>query len=483
MTAKKRILHNTIFMFGANVLRKVLTLVLTLVIARYLGVENFGKVTFALGFVALFTILLDFGAKILINREIARHRKDVNKYVSNTIVMKLVFSVVFFTMLFIITHFAGYDEPTRYLVFLAGVVFFLQSVSSALHAAFAGYEKLGYSALGAIIHSISKFVLCVMVVVQGKGVDVLLLAYIAGELIHLLASFVLYNKHILEFRFELDFAFMKDLLRRSLPFGVASLMMVLYDKIDITMLSKMTSNPDYAIGLYGAAYGLIFVLEFIPISINAAVFPHTARAFMQNKGNFKHVFERLVSYYVYMTLPIVFGTMYLATDIITLIYGQEFAPASLVFKILIWSVLFRFQMYALGIILDSMNKEVKTMQATIFSLIFNVVMNLILIPDYGIIGAAIATVGAELCYFLFASTVAIKAVGGLRIIDRISKGGLAAILMVVVMSFFELHVLLMILIGAVVYVATLLLLRGLWQEDVDLLMDYVKKIVSRASRR
>ena len=477
MEALKRIAKNTAIMFAANVVKKLITLFLTMVVARYLGVENFGKLAFATSFVVLFSIFTDFGAKVLINREIARNKDKANKYVSNVLSMKLVLSTLMIVAVGIAANLLGYPKDTIYLLYISSVILIVQTLGEPINSSFRAYEVLKYNATTLIVQSVLQLGFAFLVIRAGLGVKELLYAYLASDVIGFFLKFYYYNANIMIFKWEFDMEFAKNILKSSVPFGVAALLMTLYDKVDITMLSKMVSNPDAVIGWYSAAYNLLYVFEFIPVSIGAAIYSYTSLAFLNKIEKFKFVYRKMVTYYFYFTIPLVVGTMILAKSIIEFLYGAEYQPAVLALQILIWSVLFKFQMYALGVILNSMNKEKLTMKATMVSLAANVILNLILIPKMSFIGASIATVTAELLYFVICFIGASKSLEKLSLLKIIYKPLLASLVMIYPVMFLDkINLFLAMASGAIIYCLVLLLVKAFPTEDIDYAKNYLSHV-------
>ncbi len=397
----KRIAKNSSYIMGANIVKKALSFILTIIVARYLGVESFGELSFSLSFVALFSIITDFGAQTLINREIARNRKDVNLFVSNVMMMKILLSVVFFIVIFSLSWLLGYEGLVLTLIFLAGVIQMLQSFDKPLSSAFRGFEIMQFDAISTIVQISVKLLLAAIVIWFDKGLLFLMVAYLISALSELVLRLLFYHLNVHRLKWDFDLSFAKDIFIRSIPFGVAALFMTFYDKIDIFMLSKMIADPDLVIGGYSAAYGLLWAFEFIPISVGGGIYPYISRLYLTSKKRFSVIIENIMKYFYYMTIPLAFGTTILARDIMSLIYGNDYLFATVALQVLIWSVIFKFQMYSMGLALNSMNKEKVTMRATIMSLLLNVILNFFLIPKYSFVGASITTVFSEIVYFAY----------------------------------------------------------------------------------
>ena len=129
---------------------------------------------------------------------------------------------------------------------------------------------------------------------MGYGLIELLYTYIIASLIGFLISIYFLHKKIVPLSLTFDLDFSKKIIRKSIYFGIASLFMVIYTKIDVIMLSKLApssllniyvnATPDMVIGWYSAAFNLVDSLIFIPIAITAALAPIAARAFINNSS-------------------------------------------------------------------------------------------------------------------------------------------------------------------------------------------------------
>ncbi len=480
MKAAYRIFKNTAIMFSANIVKKIITFVLILVIARYLGVANYGKLSFALSFVALFSIFSDFGAKVLINREIARNKSNVNKYVSNVIITKIVLSCLMLVIVGVMAVLLSYPKDTINLVYIAAFIIIFQSLGEPLGSAFRGFEEMKYNAVSLIGSALARLILSLIVVFLKLGVKELLYMYLISEIFGFLLELVFYHFNIHKFYLEWDLKFSKTIIVGSIPFGMAALLMNLYDKIDVTMLSKMVVNSDTVIGWYSAAYNFMFIFEFIPMSIGAAVYSYTSIAYLNAIERFKYVYRKITYYYFCLTIPLAFGTVAIADKLVGLLYGGEYIPSVIALQILIWSVIFKFQMYGMGTILNSMNKEKLTLKATVVSLITNVVLNLILIPKYTYIGASIATVAAELAYFMICFMYLNRNLEHISLSKTLYKSILASILMFVIAYYLKfVNLGLSIIVAIAVYSAAMYFLRAIPKEDVK----YSLKVVRESAKK
>jgi len=380
----------------------------------------------------------------------------------------------------------NYPSETRYIVYLATIFIILQSYLDSFDFIYQAFEKMQYSSFLRSFRIFIRLLLAIIIIWLGYGLVELLYVYIISSLISLFLSGYICIKKFTTFNFRLEKDFALDLLKKSIPFGIAGMFMMIYAKIDITMLSKLApvslsgiySNvtPDTVIGWYSAAHNLLDSLTFIPIAFSAALAPIAARAFIDNLSKLKLIYEKSFTYITYITIPIVIGTIVLANKIINLIYGSEYANGTLALQILIVMIFFNFQVYTFGLALNSMNKEKITMIAAILAVIVNVGLNFWLIPIYSFIGAAVTTIISEITYFVFCYYFTSKLLLKLNLIKITWKPLLSGLIMGTIIYYLkDFNLFLLMVMGFIIYVGLLFLFRSFTEKD----KEFVNKLIGR----
>lgn len=408
------------------------------------------------------------------------------KYLSNILSLKLILSVLTFILVFIVINLLNYPSETRYIVYLATIFIILQSYLDSFDFIYQAFEKMQYSSFLRSFRIFIRLLLAIIIIWLGYGLVELLYVYIISSLISLFLSGYICIKKFTTFNFRLEKDFALDLLKKSIPFGIAGMFMMIYAKIDITMLSKLApvslsgiySNvtPDTVIGWYSAAHNLLDSLTFIPIAFSAALAPIAARAFIDNLSKLKLIYEKSFTYITYITIPIVIGTIVLANKIINLIYGSEYANGTLALQILIVMIFFNFQVYTFGLALNSMNKEKITMIAAILAVIVNVGLNFWLIPIYSFIGAAVTTIISEITYFVFCYYFTSKLLLKLNLIKITWKPLLSGLIMGTIIYYLkDFNLFLLMVMGFIIYVGLLFLFRSFTEKD----KEFVNKLIGR----
>jgi PST family polysaccharide transporter len=185
----------------------------------------------------------------------------------------------------------------------------------------------------------------------------------------------------------------KILLRDSWPLVLASVSIMIYMKIDQIMLGQMVGNQ--AVGIFSAATRISEVWYFIPMVVVSSVFPAILNAKKQSQDLYVQRLQRLYALMVWMSIAVAFPMTFLAIPVIEVLYGKAYIESGIVLSIHIWGSIFVFLGVASGRWMLAENRQVLSFQRSLLGMVINVVLNLLLIPIYGVVGAAVATVVAQ----------------------------------------------------------------------------------------
>jgi O-antigen/teichoic acid export membrane protein len=206
------------------------------------------------------------------------------------------------------------------------------------------------------------------------------------------------------FEWKPRFKVMKSLLKDSWPLILSGIAIMIYMRIDQIMIGSMLS--DQAVGIYSAAVKLSETWYFLPMIITASVFPAILNARKKSKELYLKRIQTLYDAFTWFTISVALVVTLLSPFIINLLYGSAFAEAATVLSIHIWAGVFVFWGVASSQYLVAENLTKISFYRTLAGGIINIILNIVLIPIYGIIGAAVATVisyGSPVIFLLFFS--------------------------------------------------------------------------------
>jgi len=183
---------------------------------------------------------------------------------------------------------------------------------------------------------------------------------------------------------------MLQLLKESWPLLLSGLAITFYMRIDQVMLGEMLGEHD--VGIYSAALRLSEVWYVIPMVIVSSVMPSFTEARAHSEELYYQRLQKLFTYLVRIAYLVAIPMTIIATPLITLLFGTQYSSAGPVLAVHIWAALFVFLGVARRIYSINEGLNIPVMFGTISGALINVLLNIILIPRYGALGAAIATI-------------------------------------------------------------------------------------------
>ena len=249
--------------------------------------------------------------------------------------------------------------------------------------------------------------------------------------------------------------------RRSLPFFLISTVNIFLFRIDHVMLARMVGSE--AVGLYSAAYTVFEVIvSLFPMLVMSAAFPVLSRLYEEDQNAFENLYQLLLKYFVYLSLPLGTGLFFLGKYVALLLYGEAFAPAGTTLAILGVAVWVFFLSTLMSWVLTAANRQRLVLYGNLTALVTNVALNLYLIPAYEANGAAVATVVSELVNLSIMAAAVSRFTPLSKLPPRfyaevtVSLGAMAAVIWTVVSYFAHIGVFLLTtsvtVVGALVYI-------------------------------
>ncbi len=455
---------------------KVMPALLFIYVARKLGGENFGKLSFAFSFTGMCILIADFGLNRLLVRNVSRQKELTEEYVANIYVLKIVLSFMCVVVMGLFVVIAGYSGEMITLVMIFGGAMFFRSLLDVSCAVFNAHEQMDKEAVLKGINHILLFISGAVVLALGFGLfelsNVFLIVYLVSTCI---GCFMVYNG-IVKIRLHFNPRFWYDILRESLPIALTVIFGVIYVKIDIVMLSLIRGD-NVEIGWYSAAVKIIELMHVIPAIIASAIFPIFSILHKESMDYLAEVYKTSFKYLLVTALPIVVGTLLLADRIIDLVYGEEYVKAIPALRILVCALIFVFVNYILLNILVSADRQKINAVVTGICLFVNIALNMCLIPNYGYLGAGYATVITEIVLFAVCWYYATKYICKVSIYAILARPLLSVAVMgvFIVLITERLNLAIVIVLSALIYLACLLMFRFFTRDDKLILLNLLGK--------
>jgi PST family polysaccharide transporter len=388
--ALRKVLHNTAWLMVDRIVRMGLGLLVSVWIARYLGPTQYGILSFAISFVALFGTMSTLGLDGIVVRHLVTGGADSNEILGTAFVLRLLGGILAPLLAVASIHFMEPNDPiTLLLVSLLSVGLFFQAFDTIdVYFQAQVQSKVTVWAKNAaflLVAGIRVFL------VQAKAPLWTFAAAQVTELalgaLGLMAMYRWRGGRVSIWRARRWRAI--QLLQQSWPVILTGMAIMIYSRIDMVMLKYM--QGDAAVGLYATATRISEVWYFVPVAIVSSVSPAIIRA----KDNPRIYYERIGKLFSLMSLiALVIGSGIALSShwIIHVLYTEAFRGAAPVLAVHVWASLFVFLGVAQGPWNISQNLLKLGFYRTLAGAVGNVLLNLVLIPKYSAMGAAIATV-------------------------------------------------------------------------------------------
>lgn len=391
---KSKNLKNSYWIIGEQVFQMLLSLFVGIWTARYLGPSNYGTLQYTAAYISFFINIAALGMEGVIIKEMIAHPEEEGTYLGSAIVFRLAAGLLSSITIVILILLLNPGETLKLVLVLIQSTQFIFRSCNILDAWFQRRLQSKYVSIGKMVASIvvSGYKLFLLVTAQN-------LVWFAFS--YALTDFVLAAVLVYFYRKEggqkLRYSFIKGkvLLQGSYHFVLADIMSAVYGYSDRIMIGKMMTDAD--VGFYTIAAGVSTMWLFVPNAVIKSFRP-TIMEFKE-KGNEKMYLRRLqqlMSAVFWMSAGVAVVLTVLGRLAIEVLYGESYLPATIPLIVLVWSMVFAVTSMTRStwILSEGKNRFVK--HFTFIGASLNVVLNLILIPLWGTMGAALATFVTEL---------------------------------------------------------------------------------------
>ena len=468
LSTVQRVAKNTGIIIVGDVVFKLISLFVTIYLARYLGTVGYGKYNFVFAFLAFFGIVTDLGLRAIFVRDMSREPLGSSKLVGNGYIIKIFLTIPAVALPMLLITLMHYPTDTTYYVYVASLTLLFFSFSDFYEAIFQANLSMVYNVIAKLSFKFVSAALIFWIIFSHGTLAQILWALVFSEAVKTSISYY-YSRKFVKPMFEIDFDLWKYLLKEALPIALSSAIMVVYFHTDILMLSVM--QGDAAVGIYSAAYKLIEPLNFIPYALMLSLFPIMSESFKSSRERFIKVSKLGFKYILMIMLPVVICVAILADEVISLIYGEQFAASVSVLSILIWALVFSSTSMVMGNLLVSIDRQTLRMFSMAMGAALNVVFNFLLIPVFSYNGAAIVTLITNIAMFTANLYFVSKSMNYMIFSPETLKALVSGLVTGIVMfslKGFGIPIFLLLPFGIIIYFVGLYILKALTKEDREI---------------
>ena len=389
--SKGTVLRNTGWILFDKILRLLGTLLIGILIARNLGPIEFGIFSFATAFVAIFAAIAGFGIQQIAIRNLILNPENAGITIKTVFRLLSYLGVLATTLSIIAAYTLLNDESSEQLfaIYILSIPLLTkgsEAIKFWLEAKIASHKAISIEVSIYLVFLAIKF--ATLTAYPNLKLFVVITAVettIAG-----IALILLYknNSHgYQEFGYSATVA--KKLLKEALPLAISAFSIMIYMKIDQIMIGEMLSKED--VGFYVAATRICESWYFIPLAFVASAYPRALASYSSNRKEYNQQLGYIAVLVIFIGYTAALVGSLLSTPGITLIYGNQYSQSIRVFDIYIWGGVLVCTSTLTGKWLTTEGLSHAAATRSVIGLITNVILNFILIPLYGINGAAIAT--------------------------------------------------------------------------------------------
>ena len=462
--------RNTGWLMLGNTVSKIFFLVAGVIAARYLGTEAYGIYSFATFLAFIFAVLADSGLQTILVREISRDNSKASRYFGCALLLKGMLTLLALLLLSCTIALMGLSPIQIQAVLVAMAAFLALSYGGTAVAIFRSLERMVFEAIVTAVQGMLFLLLVVVAITVRADILLFIVALLISYVVSTLLAFHWVLTRFARPQFRLDIGLAKHLLKEAWPVGLSFFLFVLYGRIGTVALEAMRTSAE--VGAYSAAYNLVRNVNFVPMAFMAAMLPTLSQSAVSNPGRFSRVYTTSFKAMLLLGMPIAVGGMFLADPLIRIVYGPAFTEASAAFRIIAWSILFTFLSLVSRAALESANRQIYWTCALAIGVVANLLLNALLIPQSGIVGASLALLVTDILIFLVALYSVLRWIPELT--WRLVKLGLTTLASAIVLGLTLVllggqHLVLATLAASLTYLSSLLLFRVVNKEDLALI--------------
>jgi len=466
------IIKNTSALFIAHLIVRIISFGLLILLPRYFNDQELGPYFWAAAFTNMMVIFTELGMQTPLVREIAIATEKAQIYISNALGIRLILSLITLALMVVIAKLFGVSADTIFMVYILGLSEIIYSIAQIFRSTFRAFEEMKFEALVVLIER--TLVILPFIIVRridesffyvGSGITIgefnlktFCISILAARIVHLFLSFGIMQGKFTRLSLKFSLGFSKALLFQSLPFAMGNIFNLIYFRLDTVMLAKLSPDGQAAVTWYHLAYNLVIALTIIPGAFMGSMFPVMSQTLKnqnieqskskvlisspsppwrgqgvgRNQNKFQNLYTRAFKLMFIIALPMSLGLTLLTENIVSLFWFRDIYSTSTIdaaLSILSWAGGLIFLNTVLTTVLRAADRRAVFTILMGTGLIFNILLNLYLMPRYSHRGASIAMILTESYLFIFGFTYISLKIAKLKQFNFVFQSALSALCM------------------------------------------------------
>ncbi len=385
---KNATVKNAGWLIAGKVAQMLISLVVGLLTARYLGPSNYGIINYALAYTAFFMAFCTLGINSVLVKEFVDHPQEEGAIIGSSLVLRAISSFLSAGIIVCIVSVVDRNDPTVIIVTALCSISLVFNIFETFNFWFQSKLKSKVTAIVTLIAYIITSLYKVLLLVFGKSVEWFAFANALDYIclgVMLLICYKIYGGRKLSFSKSVS----KRILSKSIHFILPGLMVAIYGYADKFMLKHMLDEAQ--VGFYSTATSICTMWCFVLAAIIDSVYPSIMEAYKVDKALFEKRNRQLYAIVFYVSVVVsalfcIFGEL-----VVRILYGEAYLPSVAPLKVITWYTAFSYLGVARNAWVVCENKQKYLKYIYIFAAIINVILNLVFIPVWGATGAAVAS--------------------------------------------------------------------------------------------
>ncbi len=478
MSHAKQIAGNAAWLMMATVIQKAVAFLSFFFVARWSGPATTGSYFYAVAITSVFVVLADLGLTPVVIREYASNPERGRRFAKAALATKMALVPLAVIISLVYAFFRGSDSSVMLSVAIACGVMSADACSLLLYGVLRGSQKLRFEAVGMLTTQlITAVVAMASAWFLGGNVQALVFALLCGSIWNVTWAWIHVRK--LDWR-QGDWSRddVRAMAHLAIPFALAGIFVKIYSYVDTLFLEAYW--PKAEVGHYAVAYKLTYAFQFLPLTFVAALYPGLSAMYARgDKEALQRALHGSLRLMMLISVPLSVG-LSVFSDLIPVLFGSSYRTAVPILHVLSWVLIPIFWDFPLGSLLNATHRaRLKTMSMGI-AMVVNVIANALLVPRYGGVGAAYASVISFVLLGLLGLFLTRHDVGVRWSIRFLLQGGGAALtlylaLLLLIRASSFIPALVFFLIIPPVTVSVLAIWRLLTKDDVMMVWTWLRR--------
>jgi O-antigen/teichoic acid export membrane protein len=382
-----RFLKNIGFNIIADFSTKLANAVLILMLSNFLGISAMGTYSIAHNFFSLGLIFSYWGLGNLLIREVSKDKDTVNQYLSNFVVIRIVFAIITILIINVVAQNLNYSEQTLQTIQIISLGILASTILNLLFAFFIAFEELKYLSIISLIISLLRLLISFMVLNLGGSIITVAILYTVLEYLSIVLGIVSFLRFSHKFKFNFDIQFSLKQLGRAFPLFLVSLLVIMDSRMEILIISAFLNEIE--VGFFTAMNTIIGGISLFAEGLRNAIFPIFGRYQKESPKDLHRLNLVLGKYIALITFPITISCFFFSETIVSLLFGEQYDISVLLLRIVIWTFIgYSYTVVAIRLLMVH-DQENHVVLALFISGALTIILNILLVPSTGVIGVAV----------------------------------------------------------------------------------------------